>query len=161
MGSNSAKAMRFAHEEWELYTRGAMTVKRIGVSCPYVFRRLTIFLQLIGSLLQLLHIKAPRRAQYIRTLFGEVTRLCNHVMSVTTHALVCRDTWLGDWSPMGFAVSAHVYFGLFVVASACSLTARENRCSRVPVSTLLVSACTCAVDADSLSVFVRRVLWLV
>jgi NADH:ubiquinone oxidoreductase subunit D len=37
---------------------------------------------------QLLHIEAPLRAKYIRTLFGEITRLLNHIMSVTTHALV-------------------------------------------------------------------------
>eukprot|EP00128_Syssomonas_multiformis_P017701 Colp12_sorted_trinity150504_noHs@3386 len=36
---------------------------------------------------KLLNIKAPPRAQYIRTLFGEITRLINHIMSVTTHAM--------------------------------------------------------------------------
>eukprot|EP00123_Amoebidium_parasiticum_P013675 comp22091_c1_seq1/m.32216 comp22091_c1_seq1/g.32216 ORF comp22091_c1_seq1/g.32216 comp22091_c1_seq1/m.32216 type:complete len:467 (-) comp22091_c1_seq1:364-1764(-) len=36
---------------------------------------------------KLLHIEVPLRAKYIRTLFGEITRLLNHIMSVTTHAL--------------------------------------------------------------------------
>lgn len=36
---------------------------------------------------RLLHIEAPPRAKYIRTLFGEITRVLNHIMSVTTHAL--------------------------------------------------------------------------
>eukprot|EP01135_Chromosphaera_perkinsii_P005910 Nk52_evm5s371 gene=Nk52_evmTU5s371 len=36
---------------------------------------------------RLLNIDVPLRAQYIRVLFGEITRLCNHIMSVTTHAL--------------------------------------------------------------------------
>lgn len=29
----------------------------------------------------------PLRAQYIRVLFGEVTRILNHLMAVTTHAM--------------------------------------------------------------------------
>ncbi|KNC78350.1 NADH dehydrogenase [ubiquinone] iron-sulfur protein 2, mitochondrial [Sphaeroforma arctica JP610] len=36
---------------------------------------------------KLLHLEVPIRAKYIRTLFGEFTRLLNHIMSVTTHAL--------------------------------------------------------------------------
>jgi NADH:ubiquinone oxidoreductase subunit D len=29
----------------------------------------------------------PRRAQYIRVLFNEITRILNHLMSLTTHAM--------------------------------------------------------------------------
>jgi NADH:ubiquinone oxidoreductase subunit D len=29
----------------------------------------------------------PKRAQYIRVIFCEITRLLNHIMSLTTHAL--------------------------------------------------------------------------
>jgi len=29
----------------------------------------------------------PTRAQYIRVLFSEITRILNHLMSITTHAL--------------------------------------------------------------------------
>merc|ERR1719334_122292 len=36
---------------------------------------------------KLLNIEVPIRAKYIRTLFGEITRLLNHIMSVGTHAL--------------------------------------------------------------------------
>jgi len=36
---------------------------------------------------KLLNIEAPIRAKYIRTLFGEITRIRNHIMALTTHAL--------------------------------------------------------------------------
>ena len=36
---------------------------------------------------KLLNIDIPRRAKYIRTLFAEITRIQNHIMAVTTHAL--------------------------------------------------------------------------
>ena len=36
---------------------------------------------------QLLKCSVPIRAQYIRVLFCEVTRILNHLMSLTTHAL--------------------------------------------------------------------------
>jgi NADH-quinone oxidoreductase subunit D len=35
----------------------------------------------------LLGIKAPRRAQYIRVLFSEITRIMNHILNITTMAL--------------------------------------------------------------------------
>lgn len=36
---------------------------------------------------KLLNISIPQRAQYIRVLFSEITRILNHLMSVTTHAM--------------------------------------------------------------------------
>jgi NADH dehydrogenase (ubiquinone) Fe-S protein 2 len=36
---------------------------------------------------KLLNCKIPKRAQYIRVLFSEITRILNHIMSLTTHAL--------------------------------------------------------------------------
>ncbi|XP_033338658.2 NADH dehydrogenase (ubiquinone) 49 kDa subunit [Megalopta genalis] len=36
---------------------------------------------------KLLNIEVPLRAKYIRTLFGEITRILNHIMGVGTHAL--------------------------------------------------------------------------
>uniref|UniRef100_A0A671UIE4 NADH dehydrogenase [ubiquinone] iron-sulfur protein 2, mitochondrial n=1 Tax=Sparus aurata TaxID=8175 RepID=A0A671UIE4_SPAAU len=36
---------------------------------------------------KLLNIKAPPRAEWIRVLYGEMTRILNHVMAITTHAL--------------------------------------------------------------------------
>jgi NADH dehydrogenase (ubiquinone) Fe-S protein 2 len=39
------------------------------------------------SVEKLSHCDIPQRAQYIRTVFCEITRILNHLMSVTTHAL--------------------------------------------------------------------------
>jgi NADH dehydrogenase (ubiquinone) Fe-S protein 2 len=36
---------------------------------------------------KLLNIQIPERAKYIRMLFGELTRIANHLMGITTHAL--------------------------------------------------------------------------
>ncbi|KAJ3117595.1 NADH dehydrogenase Fe-S protein subunit 2 ndufs2 [Phlyctochytrium bullatum] len=36
---------------------------------------------------KLLNVDIPLRAKYIRTLFAEITRILNHIMAVTTHAL--------------------------------------------------------------------------
>lgn len=36
---------------------------------------------------KLLNIDIPERAKWIRTLFGEITRILNHLMSVMTHAM--------------------------------------------------------------------------
>ena len=35
----------------------------------------------------LLNIELPIRAQYIRVLFSEITRILNHLMALTTHAM--------------------------------------------------------------------------
>lgn len=36
---------------------------------------------------KLLNIEVPVRAKYIRTMFAEITRILNHIMAVTTHAM--------------------------------------------------------------------------
>ncbi|XP_054154712.1 LOW QUALITY PROTEIN: NADH-ubiquinone oxidoreductase 49 kDa subunit-like [Oppia nitens] len=36
---------------------------------------------------KLLNIQVPKRAQYIRVMFGEITRILNHLMGIGTHAL--------------------------------------------------------------------------
>jgi NADH dehydrogenase (ubiquinone) Fe-S protein 2 len=36
---------------------------------------------------KLLDCAIPQRSQYIRVLFSELTRILNHIMSLTTHAL--------------------------------------------------------------------------
>lgn len=36
---------------------------------------------------KLVNSDVPKRAQYIRTIFSEITRILNHLMSLTTHAL--------------------------------------------------------------------------
>ena len=32
-------------------------------------------------------IEIPRRAQYIRVIFDEITRILNHILAITTHAM--------------------------------------------------------------------------
>lgn len=39
------------------------------------------------SIEKLLNCKIPQRAQFIRVLYSEITRILNHIMSLTTHAL--------------------------------------------------------------------------
>src|SRR5690242_3396980 len=36
---------------------------------------------------KLLHLEIPLRASYIRVIFLELTRLLNHIMAITTHAM--------------------------------------------------------------------------
>lgn len=36
---------------------------------------------------KLLNVEIPGRAKYIRTLFAEITRILNHIMGITTHAM--------------------------------------------------------------------------
>ena len=36
---------------------------------------------------KLLNVKVPVRAKFIRMLFSELTRLLNHLLAITTHAL--------------------------------------------------------------------------
>lgn len=36
---------------------------------------------------KLLGLNIPLRAQYIRVLFAELTRILNHLMAITTHAM--------------------------------------------------------------------------
>ena len=39
----------------------------------------------------LLNIEIPERASYIRVLYSELTRILNHIMALTTHALDVGD----------------------------------------------------------------------
>lgn len=36
---------------------------------------------------QLMNVTVPARAQYIRVLFSEITRIMNHILAVTCHAM--------------------------------------------------------------------------
>ena len=36
---------------------------------------------------KLLSIKVPKRGQYIRVIFSEITRILNHILNITTFAL--------------------------------------------------------------------------
>ena len=37
---------------------------------------------------KLLFLKIPQRSKFLRVLYSEITRILNHIMSLTTHALV-------------------------------------------------------------------------
>jgi NADH:ubiquinone oxidoreductase subunit D len=39
------------------------------------------------ALEHLMKCSIPKRAQYIRVIFSELTRLLNHILAITTHAL--------------------------------------------------------------------------
>jgi NADH dehydrogenase (ubiquinone) Fe-S protein 2 len=89
---------------------------------------------------KLLNIEIPERAKYIRTLFGEITRVLNHLMSVLSHAMD-----VGALTPFlwGFEereklmVSLHISgyhdTGLMPIRNSMNV-------SLVPVSTLPTSA---------------------
>lgn len=49
---------------------------------------------------KLLNVEVPIRAKYIRTLFGEITRILNHLMSVLSHAM--HGCWCFNSFLMGF-----------------------------------------------------------
>jgi NADH dehydrogenase (ubiquinone) Fe-S protein 2 len=36
---------------------------------------------------KVINVKMPRRAQFIRVIFAEITRILNHLMALTTHAM--------------------------------------------------------------------------
>lgn len=36
---------------------------------------------------QMLNVRVPLRGQYIRVMFSEITRILNHILAITTHAL--------------------------------------------------------------------------
>ena len=54
---------------------------------------------------QLLNVSVPERAQYIRVLFSEITRIMNHLLAVTCHAMGARGVWQGGGA-MGCVPSA-------------------------------------------------------
>jgi len=59
---------------------------------PY-FDRLDYFSMMVQehgyslTIEKLLDCKIPQRAQFLRVLYSEITRILNHIMSLTTHAL--------------------------------------------------------------------------
>jgi NADH dehydrogenase (ubiquinone) Fe-S protein 2 len=61
----------------------------------------------IMAIESLLNVKIPKYASYIRVLFDEITRLLNHIMSITTHALD-----VGALTPFlwGFEEREHLMF---------------------------------------------------
>jgi NADH dehydrogenase (ubiquinone) Fe-S protein 2 len=73
-------------------TEKLMEQKRFLQSLPYLDR-----LDYVSMMVQehaysltiekLLNCEIPYRAKYIRVMFSEITRILNHIMSLTTHAL--------------------------------------------------------------------------
>jgi NADH dehydrogenase (ubiquinone) Fe-S protein 2 len=66
--------------------------KNVLQSLPYVNRldyvSMMVQEQCYSLLIEkLVKFNIPRRAQYIRVIFSEITRILNHIMSLTTHAL--------------------------------------------------------------------------
>jgi len=73
-------------------TEKLIEYKTFGQALPY-FDRLDYVSMMANehtyslAVEKLLHCKVPLRAQYIRVLFLEITRILNHLMAITTHAL--------------------------------------------------------------------------
>jgi len=73
-------------------TEKLMEYKSYTQALPYVDRLDYVSMmaqELCFSLVieKLLHLTVPLRAEYIRVLFSEITRILNHLLAVTTHAL--------------------------------------------------------------------------
>jgi hypothetical protein len=87
---------------------------------------------------KLLNIEIPERAKWIRTLFGEITRILNHLMSILSHAMD-----VGALTPFlwGFEereklmVSGHVYFNFTFDANAKLQRRNSTNGCQVLVST--------------------------
>ena len=73
-------------------TEKLMEQKRFVQSLPYLDRLDYVSMMVQEhayslSIEKLLNCKIPYRAKYIRVMFSEITRILNHIMSLTTHAL--------------------------------------------------------------------------
>lgn len=66
---------------------------------------------------KLLNVEIPERAKYIRTLFGEMTRILNHLMSVLSHAMD-----VGALTPFlwGFEEREKLMVGVFWHSELCA-----------------------------------------
>ena len=54
----------------------------------YMYLNLILYVQAYSLAIErLLGIDIPLRAKYIRTMFGEITRILNHVLAVACHAM--------------------------------------------------------------------------
>jgi NADH:ubiquinone oxidoreductase subunit D len=90
---------------------------------------------------KLLNIEIPERAKWIRTLFGEITRILNHLMSVLSHAMD-----VGALTPFlwGFEerekLMVNNYFGIIFYAIAKIQDRNSMKEYRVLACMLLMSA---------------------
>lgn len=75
-----------------LEVQGRHTVCAVSQALPY-FDRLDYVSMMcmehsyVLAIEQLLNVTVPARAQYIRVLFSEITRIMNHLLAVTCHAM--------------------------------------------------------------------------
>jgi NADH dehydrogenase (ubiquinone) Fe-S protein 2 len=74
---------------------------------------------------KLLNVEIPIRAKYIRTLFGEITRILNHLMSVLSHAMD-----VGALTPFlwGFEEREKLMVGSHICLGSSAL-GRASQCS--------------------------------
>jgi NADH:ubiquinone oxidoreductase subunit D len=86
---------------------------------------------------QLLNVTVPARAQYIRVLFSEITRIMNHLLAVTCHAMD-----VGALTPFlwAFEVRGSQLASILVLSFAICGFDCELLCSATGGSTC---ACTC------------------
>ena len=72
---------------------------------------------------KLLNLKIPKRAQFIRVLFSEITRILNHLLAITTHALD-----VGAFTPFLWAFEEREkLFGLYESVSGARMHAAYIR----------------------------------
>lgn len=71
---------------------------------------------------QLCNVTVPARAQYIRVLFSEITRIMNHLLAVTCHAMD-----VGALTP--FLWAFEVRSGFYAMNALCSCLQALLRCS--------------------------------
>src|SRR5690349_23572177 len=68
--------------EYKTYTQALPYVDRLDY-VPMMAQELCFSI----TIERLLNLQVPLRAEYIRVLFSEITRILNHLLAVTTHAL--------------------------------------------------------------------------
>jgi NADH-quinone oxidoreductase subunit D len=78
--------------EYKTYQQATPYFDRLDYSAPMAEEHAYVL-----AVEKLLGIKPPERAQYIRVLFAEITRLMNHIMSITTGALDIGATTPALW----------------------------------------------------------------
>lgn len=100
---------------------------------------------------KLLNVELPERAKWIRTLFGEITRVLNHLMSVLSHAMD-----VGALTPFlwGFEEREKL------MVSSSSGREKEERDGWLPKGITQWHANKCALDRNSMNVFLAPVYTL-
>lgn len=72
---------------------------------------------------QLMNVSVPARAQYIRVLFSEITRIMNHLLAVTCHAMgEPEGDRVGRGVPVVYPINLWDLGGGLCVVEACGPT---------------------------------------